>query len=338
MVFIYRKYRIEDKNQVVDLLQHLWDYDASKRLRYFEWKFEQNPYTIDPLAYVAVDGDKVVAFRGYMVIPVQIDNRDYLCAVLADTVTHPDYQRKGLFSGVTNYSIKEILKDERYLISLNSSSGGKTLKGYTKLEWVPFCEREHLFRFTWKGIINKIISISVPELQQETSSDEGKYLLSDTCDALSISSMPFKYTRLSHKRDYNLYKWRFYNPNATYKFAYSYDQSGELRSYLILFKISDDKWDLIDFNTIDSKDLKALFKWTCRHLQPLFILLWTVSKTNIIYQSYSKFGFIPLNRILRLFKKFQKPPFLVREFNTLEHKIMDDPSKWDLYKLVADEI
>ena len=90
MEFIYRKYRIEDKNQVIDLLQHLWDYDASKRVRYFEWKFEQNPYTNDPLAYVAVDGDKVVAFRGYMVIPVQIDNRDYLCAVLADTVTHPD--------------------------------------------------------------------------------------------------------------------------------------------------------------------------------------------------------------------------------------------------------
>ena len=104
-----------------------------------------------------------------------------------------------------------------------------------------------------------------------------------------------------------------------------------LVSYLILYKIANDKWDLIDFNTTNDDDLKKLLNWVCKCFQPFYILLWTVSKTNIIYLSRHKFGFTPLNILLRQIKKFQKPPFLVKEFNQAEHVIMCDKMKWNLY-------
>lgn len=163
-------------------------------------------------------------------------------------------------------------------------------------------------------------------------------IITDVCKAKDIVSMPFDYKELSHKREEKLYAWRFLNPKETYKFAYSYDKNGMLVSYLILYKIANDKWDLIDFNTTNDDDLKKLLNWVCKCFQPFYILLWTVSKTNIIYLSRHKFGFTPLNILLRQIKKFQKPPFLVKEFNQAEHVIMCDKMKWNLYKFVADEI
>lgn len=338
MEFKYQKYTSEYKEQVIELMKYLWDFDKKFWKPYFEWKFENNPYTEEPLAFIALDGEKVIAFRGYMVLPFQIENRSYLCAVLADTVTHKDYQRKGLFSGVTQYSINEIQKDDRFLISLNSSSGGKTLNGYLKLGWKPFCEREHLFRFTWRGIANKIAAKKNNICNCKTLGSKKNLIITDVCKAKDIVSMPFDYKELSHKREEKLYAWRFLNPKETYKFAYSYDENGMLVSYLILYKIANDKWDLIDFNTTNDDDLKKLLNWVCKCFQPFYILLWTVSKTNIIYLSRHKFGFTPLNILLRQIKKFQKPPFLIREFNQAEHVIMSDKMKWNLYKFVADEI
>lgn len=336
MEFVYTKYRPKYKKQVIDLMQYLWNFERSLWKPYFEWKFEANPYSDEPLAFVALDGEKVVAFRGYMIIPVQIEERRYLCAVLADTVTHGDYQRKGLFSGVTKYSIQEIEKDNRFLISLNSSSGGKTLYGYLKLGWKPFCEREHLFRFTWSGIIRKFIAKS-NDCNNRTTSEDG-FSISDVCNAEDIVAMPFFYNELTHQREEKLYQWRFLNPKETYKFAYSYDKQGHLISYVVMYKIAADKWDIIDFNTTDKKDLRKLLNWVCKCLKPLYILLWTVSKSNVLYKSYFQFGFVPFNKVLRLIKKFRKPPFLIREFNPIEHSIMDKPMKWNLFKLVADEI
>ena len=334
----YQKYTKDYKEQVIDLMQFLWHFDRSLWKPYFEWKFENNPYTEEPLAFIALDGDKVVAFRGYMVLPFQIENRSYLCAVLADTVTHGDYQRKGLFSGVTKYSINEILKDDRYLISLNSSSGGKTLNGYVKLGWQPFCEREHLFRFTWRGIMNKLVKRIVSDLYDEATIGQSKFILTDECRAKEMTAMPYYYNELTHRREEKLYAWRFQNPKEKYLFAYSYGENGLLVSYIVLYEIAHNKWDLIDFHTTDSKDLKNLLDWVCQRIQPLYVLLWTVSKTNLIYQSYRQFGFLPLNKLLRQLKKFSKPPFLIREFNQAEHSLMNNPLMWNLYKFVADEI
>lgn len=338
MSFIYKRYSSEYKEQVIELMNYLWNFNKELWKPYFEWKFEANPYIDEPLAFIALDGEKVVAFRGYMVIPFQIYDKKYLCAVLADTVTHADYQRKGLFSRVTKYSIQEILKDGRYLISLNSSSGGKTLNGYLKLGWKPLCEREQLFRFTIGGIMNKLLHRQPPNTYIKSSYTGRTLVLSDKCNVKDMCGIPFIYDHLSHCREERFYAWRFQNPRDKYKFAYNYDTQGNLVAYLVLFKIAEGKWDLIDFNALDKVELKYLLNWVCNSLKPLFIGLWTVGKENIIYRNYSDFGFVALNKVLRHMKKFQKPPFLVREFSDEKHEVVADAKNWDLYKLVADEI
>ena len=132
-IFIFKKYSEEYKEQIIDLLEILWHFDRKKRILYFKWKFEDNPYSNEPLAFIALDGEKVVAFRGYMVQPMIFGNIQFLEASLADTVTHSDYRRMGLFKSLTNFSISEISKMNNIYISLNSSSGGPTLNGYLSL-------------------------------------------------------------------------------------------------------------------------------------------------------------------------------------------------------------
>lgn len=338
MEFTYKKYTKEYKEQVIELMKFLWHFDRELWVPYFEWKFENNPYTDEPLAFIALDGNKVVAFRGYMVMPICVAGRTYLSAVLADTVTHEDYQRMGLFSGVTKYSIEHILLDKRYLVSFNSSSGGKTLNGHLKLGWKPMSEREHLFRFTMSGLINKVLKKDCVIPNVSVLKKQEKYILSDECISKDIVSIPYDYQAFSHSRDEKMYDWRFKNPKETYKFAYLYDKNGHLVSYIVFFRIAGSKWDIVDFNTTDNKKLKKLLDWALAKMKPLYVLLWTVGKNNDMYQSCMKYGFLPINKILNRVEKFKKPPFLIREFNDCEHESIVNSTKWNLFKLIADEI
>lgn len=186
--------------------------------------------------------------------------------------------------------------------------------------------------------MNKLVKRIVTDLHDEATVGQSKFILTDECRAKEMTAMPFNYNELTHKREEKLYAWRFLNPKENYQFAYSYSENGLLVSYIVLYEIAHDKWDLIDFHTTDSKDLKNLLDWVCQRMQPLYVLLWTVSKTNLIYKTYRQFGFLPLNILLRRFKKFSKPPFLIREFNQAEHRLMNNPLMWNLYKFVADEI
>lgn len=332
----YKKYSPEYKTRVIELLGYLWNFSYADREAYFKWKFEDNPYTDSVMGFMALDGDKVVAFRGYMVIPVAYRTRRYLNAVLADTVTHPDYRRRGIFQAITNYSILEIEKDERYLVSLNSSSGGPTLGGYLKLGWFALCEREHLFRFTVRGIWRKLHKTGC-EISLERTKNNLTYILTGENRPADIVTLKYEYDYLSHERTEEFYSWRFRNPHNRFLFAYLYDKCGELSAYVI-FAVNGGRFDIVDFNCKEDKSLKLLLNWVGKEAHPFYISLWTVGKNNCIYRNRRAFGFLSLSFILNKFKKFRKPPFLAREFAKYESTAVHDIVYWDLYKLVADEI
>ena len=337
----YKKYSPEYKNQVIDLLDNLWHFPYEEKLAYFKWKFEDNPYTDEVLGFVALDGDRVIAYRGYMIIPIVYQNSEYLCASLADTVTHPDYRRKGIFAAITKFSIDEIMKDGRFLISTNSSSGGKTMGGYLKLGWRPFSEREHLLRFNMWGLVNKFIKHKkfdpIIDLEYNSRKDF-HFILTRENRPSDIVSIQYDYFRISHKRDKDFYSWRFGNPHNKFLFAYVYDMKGELLAYIAFSGILGGKFDIVDFNCKDKTYLKLLLKWVCKNVHPYYVSLWTVGKNNCIYKNKYYYGFISLGFILNRLKKFQKPPFLIRGFSEMKDDIIYNADNWDLYKVVADEV
>ena len=76
--FTYKKYSPEYKEQVLELLGNLWDFSDDMKHKYFKWKFEDNPYTDEVEGYIALDGDKVVAYRGCMIEPIRFNVSTYI--------------------------------------------------------------------------------------------------------------------------------------------------------------------------------------------------------------------------------------------------------------------
>lgn len=343
--FVFRKYKEEDKEQVLALLgANLWHFPHEERLAYFNWKYEQNPYTESPLAFVCVDDDKIIAFRGYMLQPICIHGKVFYNAALADTVTDANYRRMGLFSRITKYSIEELDKDSSIVMSTNSSSGGPTLNGYLKLGWIPLTERKNLFSFSWRSFFPK------KNIKQEYRRDKKdcSILLSVECRASEMSTLAIENIRkdkISVHTDEGYCKWRFDNPISNFYFAYYY-QKNRLVAYVVVKKIGGRKYDIVDFHYQSSKQLRCLISSLHRWLHPLFILDWTVNKNDAINRSPGVFSFVNLNFILKCINKFNVPPFLVRSTKMnqqdcdwiLEGVDMRNIMNWNLHKIIADEI
>lgn len=338
MEFKYRKYKSEDREQVIKLMEGFWNIPDEEKLKYFKWKFEDNPYTESPYCYVALDGEKIIAFRGNLVIPVKYQDKQFLTTLFCDAITHPNYRRLGLINKLSEFTLKDLLEDSRFLVSQNSSSGGPTVKAYYKIGHKPLSEREHIFRFTLNGIIGKF-------LRQKKSFKTGifnfknnKIEISNQCKSKEIASIPFETDKISHIHVPEFYEWRLSNPKSIYRYAYFYDFNGKLIAYLIFLDMGGNRFDLIDFNCYDPIDLKLLLNQFCKIEKPLFILLWTVGKENVIYKNFRKFGFIPLNKILRKIPKFLKPPYVVKKLNSVENLDFYNSKSWNLFKIIADEV
>jgi hypothetical protein len=59
------RYRPEHKDAVARLQTVLWSRDAAANRRYFEWKYEANPWADEPRVYLGVRGGEVVGMRGF---------------------------------------------------------------------------------------------------------------------------------------------------------------------------------------------------------------------------------------------------------------------------------
>ncbi len=337
--FIYKKYSSEYKEQVIDLLEILWNFERNKRLSYFKWKFEDNPYTDEPLAFIALDGNKVVAFRGYMVQPLVYNGKTFFNASLADTVTHQDYRRMGLFKGITHYSISEISKNDAICMSLNSSSGGPTLQGYLDLGWIPLADRNNIFRFSLRGILSYLFKEKEVSYNYNKILRNGRIVITTELKANEVIGLAYDEDMITHERSSVFYNWRLSNPIAEYIYAYNYNVKNELVAYAVLKKIGYKKFDLIDYNYKEKSALKQVLTILTNYIKPIYILWWTVNPNSILNLKSFYFKFIALDVVLSRWGKFKRPPLLVRSFiNNKLSKECYSSMHWNLYKIIGDEV
>ncbi len=334
--FTFKKYSPEYKEQVIELLGNLWDFNDDMKLKYFKWKYEDNPYTDGVEGYIALDGNKVIAYRGCMVEPIFINGSTHLVALMGDMVTHPNYRRMGLFQNTTKYCINELEKNPKFLFCISSSSGGPTSGGHLKLGGIPMSERKHLFRINLNGILAKICGKPKIFSKRIIEKNEIKIVITDEKDIEGMISIPYNSTKYSHIRNREFYNWRFGNPRANYVFAYLY-KNNIMEAYIAFKDIGNARYDIIDFNQSINGGINELLNAFSKATHPTYISLWTVGKNNIIYNNYRKFGLVNLGCLYR-FKRFQKPPFLIYKLkpNMSTHDMA--ANSWDLYKIISDEI
>ncbi|MGB0683784.1 MAG: GNAT family N-acetyltransferase [Magnetovibrionaceae bacterium] len=90
-----RAFEPADLDAVRDLYTDVWG--ASRSRAYDAWRYLEPPDGLIPAA-CAYDGEKCVAFYGTWPVKLRIGSTVILGAQSMDTMTHPDYQRKGLLA------------------------------------------------------------------------------------------------------------------------------------------------------------------------------------------------------------------------------------------------
>lgn len=98
---------------------------------YFDWKYNRNPGgpCIMLVAEHPVQG--IVGFAALTPYRIWLNGREGLCAQGADTMVHPDFRRKGIFTELTTRLLKE-LKKQNYLFRY-SAPGTMSMPGYLNL-------------------------------------------------------------------------------------------------------------------------------------------------------------------------------------------------------------
>jgi hypothetical protein len=100
----------------------------------FRWKHLTNPFGPSPM-WIATFGERIVGFRAMMRWRFKHRDGSTVRAVRAvDTATHPDFQRRGIFSTLNTLAI-EALTSEGVGFVFNTPNA-ESLPGYVKQGWV----------------------------------------------------------------------------------------------------------------------------------------------------------------------------------------------------------
>jgi hypothetical protein len=286
--------------EVLRLLVDLWGEDIHLSNAYFEWKYLNNPYVQSPYIYLVFFDDKLVGVRSFCVTHWQVGNpgHSFLCLTDADTVIHPDFRRKGVFSIINNYAMKELLsKTYNYIITLsaNRGSAAAVLKmgwknvGFIqtayysdsppKNKWEIFrkiIRRIPVFRLIYRHLRREISAQNLEQVTEGSTFDKldinfkkikskNKLPIFVTKDPICEAMTEFVEKlcndgRIRHVRDRNFFSWRYKNPRSEYRFLYWGDEE-KIDGYITIRSRGnkkDGKVMIVDWEAVDHEISRQL--------------------------------------------------------------------------------
>lgn len=111
---------------------------------YFRWKYLANPAG-QAKGVLAVDSERIVGFYGMIPEAYLIDGQSWCVHQSMDTMTHPDFQRRGLFTRLAGQCYDTIESNEGHLLGIGFP-GETSHRGFTeKLHWSTLLELPYHF-------------------------------------------------------------------------------------------------------------------------------------------------------------------------------------------------
>lgn len=260
----YTEYNeVEHLDKLVELEQYLWkDRSEADLKNIFRWKYKNNKLTN---AFVALEEGKLVAFRGFFINLYRIQNKILPIAVFADTVTHPSYRGKGLFSILSNLGMKS-LREQGIIGVLALSSNEKSSPGYLKLGCKILAEKETSYRL----ITNNILFGKKYNIQKFDKKKKVNHInivtFNGITEKLAKELSTFKEKNenraISLNMDYDFWLQRYSAPHWHYKFTLLY-KNNILYGYIIyreVFSTLISHVKILDFDIIKQDYFKYLIQ------------------------------------------------------------------------------
>lgn len=357
----YIKYKHKYKDQVIDFLSEHLGLGKKKRREKFEWRYVSNPYTESPLVYLAIEDDKIVGIRGYVVQKYALKDKKYFFAIPTSTLVHPKYRRQGIFTNLTNFASDNIRNRDEIDLFMSLSSNEKSSSGNIKAGYEPIGRRKKSYYLSFiNSLKSNALEKSDEELPLEFFNKEKSFKVTDQLKPSEISELMNTYSneeKLMHVIDSEFYEWKFGESPYESFFICCYEGT-DLRGYIGLEKrslslYSFHKFDFYmikEFGYLEESVLEGMLKILKNNLSISAIMAYMFTRRDEEISIFEKNGFSADKISLKLLHKIfptgrildsHLPGALIKpvseEFNesdlTVEGKDLTDPKNWSLFHI-----
>ncbi|ELY59236.1 hypothetical protein C491_07841 [Natronococcus amylolyticus DSM 10524] len=221
-----RQYEPADRDAFLELFEEVLG--GRMGTDWFAWKYEANPY-VDHVPIVVAERDgELVGARSFFPLRVAAGDDRYDAFEPCDSMVHPDHQRRGLFTRMTERAIERYEDDVDLFFNF---SNHRSLPGNLKLGWRVVGERESYYRIqnptAWLPALEPIevlartaaSSYGALRDRRADSSDAVERVRYDGVPTATLAALADAETVSAFHvvRDEALYDWRFENPLWNYR-------------------------------------------------------------------------------------------------------------------------
>lgn len=298
---------------------------------YVTWKYVNNPAG-PVIGYTAAEKETIAGFYGVIPEKYRLGDDEFTVYQSMDTMTHPGFQKKGLFTALAEKTYQTILdKNSKSLII--GIPGSNSFHGFVaKLHWKAI----HHFSFTF---IHKHLF----KLLHPFSSDK-PYLIKEIHDFYSpevshfLEKIKYQKNKFQALIDPSFLTWRIkQNPLIRYT-SIGFFKNEQLAG-IVIYHITPDKKCFIDWIHADEAvEKKVILKFFCNYLFKKesfkYIYTWKSSDEKDLKQ-FKSLGFI-----CNPFKKgpfSYKVPFIIYVKEHIKNGLdLHDIKNYDLQPIIQD--
>lgn len=357
-VFEFRKINLKEKEDRESFLELMSLSLTERSEAWLIWKYMKNPLTVneDPFLFCVVEKEtkKVVGIRPFMMFKIRQGNRVLNAAQPCDTVVHPSYRGKGLFTKMTRYAIKQALNgDIDFFFNFPNSN---SRPGYLKMGWKkvsPFNDSflfedfaEIVANYTEKSLFSvssRLLSIFFNKANKFLKNAEGS-LVKDKLQVKKEDAFTEEFESLWNKVEKTRFRslknkvfmnWRFIErPDKEYDIWVLRNEQ-ELLAYLIT--TTSNRWgslegQIVDFQYFEVKYLLLLMKEAIKHLTlckgVLFVSILCFTEKSL-HSTLKNMGFY--SRDSRLLKKVMPRSYML--LKKISENLSDDIYKVENWSL-----
>jgi GNAT superfamily N-acetyltransferase len=298
---------------------------------FWEWKHFKNPFGISP-AFVAINDKEIVGLRTFMRWIWGVNGAELTALRAVDTVVHPDYRGKGIFSRLTLLLLEQVQSEGANFIF--NTPNKASLPGYLKMGWrrvtrVPVSIRPvHLFR-----TLSRVIRGGKTTLPEQNKNSIHALFEDPKLDSFLSNIIEKEDGRYRTPRFRDYLKWRYAEiPGFTYGAVWKF---GDAASALLVYRqrIRRGRYELTLCEILPVANTAGI-NLACRLVNEL------VQNTNPDYILAIAAKDTPENSVLRSsgFRTLPAAGPILTARNLSGLKLKRDPADWSNWRLSVGDL
>jgi hypothetical protein len=278
-------YRPEFLDSICRLEAPFWGSSGAHAREFFRWKYVDNPYTREPLFYVALCEGRIVGARGmFGTCWESASGTRYVFPAPSDFMIAPEHRDGGLYLELNDFPMRDLAeRGYTHVVNLSATPANYVAlvmtfgwKSIGSAGLMALAEPERATVRTLRSIAGRLPGVKrLVEAERAILSDLGVDEFTGIDRAAGRPAPPIaveqrprveamtelagrlrsadRRSRLRHVQDEEYYAWRFHNPLASYRFLYAEaDATGGIDGWLVLQEPrGHDEVNLVDWGGTD---------------------------------------------------------------------------------------